>query len=378
MLKIVADENIILASEAFSSLGNVFLLPGRKITNKEVIDADILLVRSVTKVDKNLLNNSKVKFVGTATIGRDHIDQEYLTSQGIFFIDAAGCNADAVAEYVFTSLFEIASEKQFILSEKSIGIIGVGNIGSRVSKLASSLGMKVLKNDPPLKRLTKREDYIEMDEILECDIITLHVPLNMDGVDKTFHLFDHQKLEKLKEDTILINASRGAVINNKALLDIKNKNNLSMVLDVWENEPNINNDLLQRTNIATPHIAGYSYEGKVNGTVMLYNALCNFLNKKPEWEPVFPEVPEKIIKINFQEETNSLQELFSAIYRIKNDDKQLRNILELQENKKGKYFDKLRKDYPLRREFSNYFLELINSNPVIQSFLKTFGFNLID
>ena len=378
MLKIVADENIILASEAFSSLGNVFLLPGRKITNKEVIDADILLVRSVTKVDKNLLNNSKVKFVGTATIGRDHIDQEYLTSQGIFFIDAAGCNADAVAEYVFTSLFEIASEKQFILSEKSIGIIGVGNIGGRVSKLASSLGMKILKNDPPLKRLTKREDYIEVDEILECDIITLHVPLNMDGNDKTFHLFDHQKLEKLKEDTILINASRGAVINNKALLEIKNKNNLYTVLDVWENEPNINNDLLQKTNIATPHIAGYSYEGKVNGTVMLYHALCNFLNEKQEWKPVFPKVTEKTIKVNFQDETNSLQKLFSVIYRIKNDDKQLRNILGMLENERGKYFDKLRKNYQLRREFSNYFLELKNSNPLIQSFLKTFGFNLID
>jgi len=378
MLKIVADENIILASEAFSSLGNVFLLPGRKITNKEVIDADILLVRSVTKVDKNLLNNSKVKFVGTATIGRDHIDQEYLTSQGIFFTDAAGCNADAVAEYVFTSLFEIASEKQFILSEKSIGIIGVGNIGGRVSKLASSLGMKILKNDPPLKRLTKREDYIEVDEILECDIITLHVPLNMDGNDKTFHLFDHQKLEKLKEDTILINASRGAVINNKALLEIKNKNNLYTVLDVWENEPNINNDLLQKTNIATPHIAGYSYEGKVNGTVMLYHALCNFLNEKQEWKPVFPKVTEKTIKVNFQDETNSLQKLFSVIYRIKNDDKQLRNILGMLENERGKYFDKLRKNYQLRREFSNYFLELKNSNPLIQSFLKTFGFNLID
>jgi len=378
MLKIVADENIILASEAFSSLGNVFLLPGRKITNKEVIDADILLVRSVTKVDKILLNNSKVKFVGTATIGRDHIDQEYLTSQGIFFTDAAGCNADAVAEYVFTSLFEIASEKQFILSEKSIGIIGVGNIGGRVSKLASSLGMKILKNDPPLKRLTKREDYIEVDEILECDIITLHVPLNMDGNDKTFHLFDHQKLEKLKEDTILINASRGAVINNKALLEIKNKNNLYTVLDVWENEPNINNDLLQKTNIATPHIAGYSYEGKVNGTVMLYHALCNFLNEKQEWKPVFPKVTEKTIKVNFQDETNSLQKLFSVIYRIKNDDKQLRNILGMLENERGKYFDKLRKNYQLRREFSNYFLELKNSNPLIQSFLKTFGFNLID
>ncbi len=348
------------------------------ITNNEVIDADILLVRSVTNVDRNLLNNSKVKFVGTATIGRDHIDEEYLTSQGIFFTDAAGCNADAVAEYVFTSLFEIAREKRFNLREKSIGIVGVGNIGNRVSKLASSLEMKVLKNDPPLKRLTNREDYLELNELMECDIITLHVPLNMDGLDKTFHLFDHKKLENLEEGTILINASRGAVIDNKALLNIKDKKNISIVLDVWENEPNINSDLLQRTNIATPHIAGYSYEGKVNGTVMLYHALCNFLNKEPEWKPVLPEVSGKMLQLNIQDETNSLQRLFSEIYKIKNDDKQLRNILELQGNEQGKYFDKLRKDYQLRREFSNYFIELNNSNHKIEPFLKTLKFNIID
>ncbi len=378
MLNIVADENIILATEAFSPLGNVILLPGRNITNNEVIDADILLVRSVTNVDRNLLNNSKVKFVGTATIGRDHIDEEYLTSQGIFFTDAAGCNADAVAEYVFTSLFEIAREKRFNLREKSIGIVGVGNIGNRVSKLASSLEMKVLKNDPFLKRLTNREDYLELNELMECDIITLHVPLNMDGLDKTFHLFDHKKLENLEEGTILINASRGAVIDNKALLNIKDKKNISIVLDVWENEPNINSDLLQRTNIATPHIAGYSYEGKVNGTVMLYHALCNFLNKEPEWKPVLPEVSGKMLQLNIQDETNSLQRLFSEIYKIKNDDKQLRNILELQGNEQGKYFDKLRKDYQLRREFSNYFIELNNSNHKIEPFLKTLKFNIID
>ena len=378
MLKIVSDENILFAREAFSSLGEVVLLPGRGINNRELLDADILLVRSVTNVNKDLLDNTNVKFVGTATIGRDHIDQEFLESKGVFFTDAAGCNADAVAEYVFTALFQIASERQFNLGNKSIGIIGAGNIGSRVYKLASSVGMTVLKNDPPLKRLTHRNDYLELDELMNCDIITLHVPLNMDGIDKTFHFFDIKRQGKLKDGVILINASRGQVIDNSALLSLLEKKNITAVLDVWENEPDIDNELLKKTDIATPHIAGYSYEGKVNGTIMLYNSLCNFLNKAAVWRPVLPELNGNKIQIDNADKTSILQNIIPDIYKIKKDDEQLRGILELERNEKGKFFDKLRKDYPLRREFSNYSVLVKNSNEEIDRLLTSFRFNLID
>lgn len=378
MLKIVADENIIFARGAFSHLGEVVLLPGREISRARLVDADILLVRSVTKVDENLLDNTGIKFVGTATIGSDHVDKQYLGSRGIKFTDASGCNADAVAEYVFSALFDIASEMKFNLCEKSIGVIGVGNIGSRVSKFAASLGMKVLKNDPPLKREPNPGDYLELDELMNCDIITLHVPLNMKGIDRTFHLFDKQRLEKIKNGAILINASRGLVIDNNALTDIIQKKDIISVLDVWENEPEINVELLQKTKIGTPHIAGYSYEGKVNGTSILYNAVCNFLKINPVWKPVLPEIDENKIRIINRDINADIQKIISEIYKIKEDDKQLREIQDVTGNERGKYFDGLRKNYRLRREFSNYFIKLKNDDKELERILRDFRFKVIN
>ena len=217
-MKLIIDENITFAKEAFSSFGDAKLLDGRTLTNKDVQDADVLVVRSITNVNEDLIKNSKVKFVGTATIGTDHIDLEYLKNQNIRFADAKGCNADSVAEYVFTALLKVASEKNIYLQEKTIGVVGIGNIGSRVVRLAESLGMKVLKNDPPLERKGIGNNYLNLDEILQADIITFHVPLNLDGIDKTFHLLNENNLKKIKKGTIIINSSRGAVINNLALL----------------------------------------------------------------------------------------------------------------------------------------------------------------
>lgn len=313
-----------------------------------------------------------------ATIGRDHVDTRYLESAGISFSDAAGCNADAVAEYVFTALFEIAAENGFDPGEKSIGIIGVGNIGSRVAKIAASLGMKVLKNDPPLKRLTSREDYLALDELLGCDIITLHVPLNLEGPDKTFHLFDKNTLSKLNDGAVLINASRGPVIDNAALPGIIEKKKLSAVIDVWENEPDISTRLLGGVRIATPHVAGYSYEGKVNGTKMIYNALCNFLRKVPDWHPPSTPVGNNHLSLNASAGTAGLRKLFSGIYDIRRDYKLLKDMLYLSPKEKGDYFDNLRKNYPLRREFSNYSVEINNGNDKLRTFLKNIGFSLTD
>ncbi len=203
MLKLIVDENIALAADIFNQFGDVKLVSGRYITNSLLKDIDILIVRSITNVDEGLLKNTPVKFVGTATIGTDHIDLDYLKKNNIIFADAKGCNAFSVAEYVVAALLNFSVKYDFSLKDKSIGIVGVGNVGSKVATFAEALGMDVLLNDPPLQRNGDKTNFVELDEILKCDIVTLHVPLNPNGIDKTHHLFDKKILSRLKNDTIL-------------------------------------------------------------------------------------------------------------------------------------------------------------------------------
>ena len=215
-MKIICDENISFAEAAFTQFGKVELLQGRKINNAALHKADVLIVRSITRVDKSLLDNTNIKFVGTATIGTDHVDINYLNKKNIKFTDAAGCNSDAVAEYLFTALFRILVDKNISLKHKSIGVIGVGNIGSRVVKLARAAGLEIIMNDPPLQRKTSNKDYAPLEEALQADIVTFHVPLTLDGKDKTIHLLDQKKIKSMKDGIILINASRGTVMENTA------------------------------------------------------------------------------------------------------------------------------------------------------------------
>ena len=327
-MNLIIDTNIAFAEEAFSNLGNTRLVDGRTLTSKDVKDADILIVRSITNVNEELLKNSKVKFVGTATIGIDHIDLDYLKNQNITFVDAKGCNADSVAEYVFTALLKIASEKNIALSEKTIGVVGIGNIGSRVVRLAESLSMKVLKNDPPLERKSIGKNYVPLNEILKADIITIHVPLSFEGIDRTFHLLNESNLKEIKSGAIIINTSRGAVIDNPALLTESINKEFELILDVWEDEPAVNTNLLNKTRIATPHIAGYSLEGKVNGTKMIYDALCKFLNIKSTWQPDLPKIQNKEMRLpDGKTDEEKLYKLFSSIYDIEKDDELMRKIV---------------------------------------------------
>lgn len=376
-MNLVVDENIALASEAFSRFGNVELMHGRKISNSNLLHSDALIVRSITKVNEELLKNTPVKFVGTATIGTDHIDLEYLSRSGIYFSDAKGCNADAVAEYVFTVIFRFAAEKGFNVKDKTIGVVGVGNIGSRIVRLAKALGMNVIMNDPPRQRESGSKDFVPLDEIYSADIITLHVPLNKDGIDKTVHLFNEANLSKLKDDTIFINASRGQVVDNQALSSLLDKKHLNVVLDVWENEPQINLELLKKVKFGTPHIAGYSLEGKINGTVMIYNALCKSLNQKPDWMPDIPPVENNVFEIthdkNFEK---NLDSIFTKIYNIKSDDDSMRKMFDLNKEEAGKYFDSLRKNYPLRREFPNYTIKLTSPDDELTRILTSFRFKI--
>ena len=378
-MKIVADENISFAAEAFSQFGNVTLMQGRRITNESLKDVDALIVRSITRVDEELLKNTKVRFVGTATIGTDHIDLKYLKLENIFFTDAKGCNADAVAEYVFTSILTLANNLGISIKDKTIGIIGVGNIGSRVNRLANTIGIKVLKNDPPLQRERGSNEFIPLDKIFDADIITLHVPLNLEGIDKTVHLLNKENSKMLKQNTILINASRGQVVDNEALLEAVSLKNLNVVLDVWENEPGINTELLSSVNFGTPHIAGYSLEGKVNGTTMIYNALCRFLNQEGKWKPLLPIVEDSIIEVkNSGSLEKTLYDIFNYVYNIKRDDLQMREILKKTKEEQPRYFDLLRKLYPLRREFINYKIRLNKKDDGLINILKAFRFEVIN
>ncbi len=373
-MKIICDENISFAEAAFSQFGKVELLQGRKINNAALNKADVLIVRSITKVDKSLLENTNIKFVGTATIGTDHVDINYLNKRNIKFADAAGCNSDAVTEYLFTALFRILADKNISLKNKSMGVIGAGNIGSRVVKLAKAVGLEVIMNDPPLQRKTSSKDYAPLEEALQADIVTFHVPLTLDGKDKTIHLLDQKKIKSMKDGIILINASRGPVVDNTALSSFIDKKKLNVVLDVWEHEPEVDINLLNQTLIATPHIAGYSLEGKVNGTYLIYKNFCNFLGETPTWQPTLAMPEDSLITA---EENKSIEEtlnfIFSQVYQIRRDDKKMRHLYDLDAKIRPSYFDLMRKEYPYRREFNNYFVK--NPSTQLKKILEAFRFN---
>ncbi|MDP4174028.1 MAG: 4-phosphoerythronate dehydrogenase [Bacteroidota bacterium] len=378
MFKLVVDENISYAAEAFSKFGQVKLMHGRKIDRQALSDADALIIRSITNVNEELLKGTPVKFVGTATIGTDHIDKGYLRENGIAFSSAKGCNADAVAEYVYSAMFHIMGKKGLTLKDKTLGVVGIGNIGSRVVRLGKVLGLNVLENDPPLERKTKEKGFVELKEVLSADIITFHVPLNLGGEDNTYHLLDKEKLSLIKKDAILINASRGPVIDNEALLELKKKNDyISVALDVWEKEPGFDQRLLKTIEIGTPHIAGYSLEGKVNGTEMIFKALSSYLKSGLSFNPELPIVPDQQITLKANASKESiLNKAFSYAYEISQDDVQMRKALEMTEEEKAKYFDLLRKDYKLRREFSNYLIRLEPFSQDTGDILRAFRFKL--
>jgi len=378
-MKIIIDENIPQARNAFESFGELISLSGREITNEIVHDADVLLVRSITKIDEELLHDSKIKFVATATSGTDHVDIDYLNKNKILFANAAGCNSFSVAEYIITALCKIFNQNYFTFNKKTIGVVGFGNIGSKVVKFCKALGFDVMVNDPPLERKFGPQNFVPLSKILQCNIITFHVPLNLSGNDKTFHLLDEEKLRKIKSGTILINTSRGEVVDNlKLRMRVENNNDLFTVLDVWENEPAIDFELLKKINIGTAHIAGYSLEGKVNGTEIIYKKLCKFLKVTTTWKPVYPSILNPIITLNQKNNFEFLlDEITRQIYDIEYDDKMLREGIGLDKQLQPKHFDTLRKNYRIHREFSNYTIRLNFSDEETKRKLKALRFKVI-
>ncbi|MCD5401745.1 4-phosphoerythronate dehydrogenase PdxB [candidate division NPL-UPA2 bacterium] len=397
-MKIVADENIPFVEEAFGRLGEVVTLPGRQIDASAVKEADILLVRTVTQVDEYLLEGSRVRFVATATIGLDHVDLDYLKKKGFGFASAAGCNANSVAEYIVAALLILARWHQFSLSEKTIGVVGVGNVGSRVVEKAGILGMNVLQNDPPRARKTGEARFRPLEELLqESDILTLHVPLTYKGSDTltgtsksdtyrlpedaTYHMANEALFEKMKKGSFFINTSRGAVVDSPSLLKaLKTKRLSGAVLDVWEGEPEISEELLRAADLGTPHIAGYSREGKANATLFIYQATCRFLNVSPDWQPSnLPPPPHPEIEVHGERGEGDeaiLSEVVRKAYDLEWDDRTLRRILKIPLSERGAYFDRLRNEYPVRREFHSVKVKLAQSNEKVSNILRALGFKI--
>ncbi len=377
-MKLVVDENIAYAEETFSGYGEVILSHGRKITNAMLHDADALIVRSITKVNQELLHDTKVKFVGTATIGVDHVDLDYLAEQGIAFSDAKGCNADAVTEYVYTLIAKFLVDNGWTPRETTLGIIGRGNIGSRIAKLAPYLGLKVLVNDPPLQRQGVRYPFASLEDTLQADILTIHTPLTMTGKDKTFHLLSRGTLGKARNIKFLINASRGETADKDALLVLTTERRIPLALDVWENEPHISADILNAVKYASPHIAGYSLEGKINGTMIMKQALDAHLNRTDGFMIASPPVVNNHIVISSE---RPIIEILNAaaqfVYNIEKDTALLKKGIAMDEMTRGKYFDTLRKEYELRREFTNYTIELRPFNLEKAIMLRAFRFTVV-
>jgi erythronate-4-phosphate dehydrogenase len=381
-VKIVADANIPLLAEAFSPVGEVVALPADRLTPQAVHDADALLVRSVTTVNETLLAGSRVRFVATATIGVDHIDQAYLAAQRIGFASATGSNARSVAEYVIAAMTVLGERGGYDFRSKVLGIIGCGNVGGRLARMAIGLGMKVLVNDPPLARQTHDPRYLPLEAMAEADIVTFHVPLTREGPDATYQMINARLLGMLKPAAVVFNTSRGGVADPAALAAARDSGRLAaMVLDVWQGEPNIDVAMVRRTAIATPHIAGYSYDGKVNGTRMVLEAFRKHFGIDRTWDPAPLMPPAANPEIELPDGLGivpALRQVIRAAYDIEADDGRLRAIADQPAEARGRFFTDLRKNYPVRREFPATTVRMEPLDVELEQALGTLSFPVVE
>lgn len=372
-MRIVADRHIPYVTEAFADLGDITLVEGRGLSRDEVADADILLVRSVTPVTSKLISGTGVKFIASVTSGIEHVDVAYLKEKGIGFSYAPGSNARSVAHYVVAAVLCLAGSRK--LRGRTLGIIGVGNVGGLVRLYAESLGMRCVLNDPPKSRESGKKKYRPLEEVLEAsDIVTLHVPLEKQGSDPTFHLVDVAFLLKMKPGSILINTSRGRVIDDGALK--KSRERLGgLVLDVWYNEPRIDPEMCGMADIATPHIAGYSYDGKVQGTVMIQKAAYGYFRKKSRWDP-HVLLSEPAGQIDAVTAEDPVSYAVQTAYPIKRDDEAIRRIIPLDPERREEGFDALRTNYPKRPEFVHFSVQCSNRQAADAEIIEKLGFSV--
>ena len=336
-MKLMIDDAVWGFDQIFSEFGEVVTLPGRQISNESLQDCDALIVRSRTRVDEELLRNSKIQFVGSTVAGLDHIDQPYLEDNAITLSSAQGCNSNAVAEYVISAIANLSHDYNFKLSDRTLGIIGVGNVGRRLDFKAKQLGIKTLLNDPPRESTEGSEHFVSLEEALGADIVTFHTPLTFSGIYSTHNLLDSHNFNHIKKDAIIINAARGGIINELIWEKTPTKAN---IIDCWENEPNINPTLQKSAYWATPHIAGHSIDAKFMGSFMIYKDLCKYI-KKPLNDNIKHLINPELRIIR----ENNLHETLNSIYSFQADDKAIQDISN---------FEDYRRNYPERYEWRHF------------------------
>lgn len=371
-MKIVIDEKIPFIKGVFEPWADVVYSPGRSIDARMVADADALIVRTRTRCDRRLLSGSKVKIVASATIGFDHLDTAWLEEAGIRWVNAPGCNSGSVMQYITAALFLLASKYAVDLTSLTLGVVGVGNVGSKVVRAATAIGMKVLQNDPPRQRHEGGKEFLPLEKLLsESDFLTLHVPLTLEGEDRTSHLVNGASLARLKRSCIIINSSRGEVVDNAALrVALEEKMLHGAVLDVWEGEPETDRGLVELVDLATPHIAGYSVDGKANATINSVREVSASLGiPLNDWTPEsLPDPGDTGIDLTRHGNgKNALELVAEAVrhtYPLEEDDRLFRSD-------PGK-FEYLRDNYRVRREFGSYRVKTVD--PVARQILSDLGF----
>lgn len=373
-MKIIADDKIPFLRGALEPFAEVVYLPGKETTKDIVRDADALITRTRTHCDAALLSGSKVKVIATATIGFDHIDTAWCEANGIIWRNAPGCNSWSVKQYMASVLVTLARRHGLDLSAMTLGVVGVGNVGSKVAEAAGILGMKVLLNDPPRER-AEGGDFVSLDYLTaHSDIITLHVPLLKDGPDATWHLFDAARIAGLGREQILVNSSRGPVVDNKALKAALETGSIkAAVLDVWEGEPELDPALVRLLDISTPHIAGYSADGKANGTTAAVRTVAEVLGLPLKgWTASGIPAPVQSLDFKLDAEGKSAQEVLTEAilhtYDVSADSDALRADLGA--------FERLRGDYPVRREFGSFTIELSGASVEMAGKLRKLGFKI--
>jgi erythronate-4-phosphate dehydrogenase len=374
-MKIIADDKIPFLRGVLEPFADVEYIPGAKISPEQVKGADALIIRTRTQCNEKLLAGSKVKMIATATIGFDHIDTVYCDRNGIKWTNAPGCNSTSVQQYVATALGHLAQKHNIDLKERTLGIVGVGHVGKKVLRMAEDLGLRIVLNDPPRMRNEGGCGFVSIETLLrEADILTFHVPLNTEGNDKTYHLADDVFFEKVNPGAFIINSSRGEVVDTQALKRaIQSGKIQGAVIDVWENEPDIDLELMGMADLATPHIAGYSLDGKANGTAMSVNAICSFFGFPfKDWEPCeIPHVANNILKMDGKGKPPArvLLEAVCKTYDIVNDHNTLTG--------NPGTFEKQRGEYPIRREYRAYSIQLEGGSTETGQLLAKYGFLVI-
>lgn len=381
-MKIVCASSLALGREMFSTLGEVVVLAERDINAEAVRDADALIVRSKVRVTRELLHGSRVSFVGTATAGTDHMDLPWLEEHGVAWTSAPGSNARSVAEYVVAVLLRVAVRHSLSLEGRKLALVGVGHVGRAVAEVAPALGLEVLLNDPPRASLEQASSLRPLDEVLaQADIVSLHVPLTGDGPYATRHLVDCRFLSQLKPGALFINASRGEVVDEESLLLALGQGWIShAILDVFEQEPRLRCDVAAQADLVTPHIAGYSYEGRVRGTQMCYEAACRFFEKEATWRSTPADRPTCAtlhVEARGRRPEEVLDTLVRAAYDVQADDRALRAGLVADDVERGRHFQKLRGQYPHRYEFAAWPVELVGADPVLSARVRALGFRLV-